>query len=115
MNDQYGATGQPTNFVGRARVRIVQLVRAVPDPLAHLVDSRWPNSAVVLVLAALIWNGAKVLGSAWEDVRQVFDKILAMLGNRDQPAAEPDPSLHEPAEPGAVRRTGRCARRCWVR
>ncbi|MFO1109440.1 MAG: HAMP domain-containing sensor histidine kinase [Bradyrhizobium sp.] len=39
------------------------------------------NSAVVLVLAALIWNGAKVLGSAWDDVRQVreSDKILAML------------------------------------
>jgi signal transduction histidine kinase len=33
------------------------------------------------VLAALIWNGAQVLGSAWEDVRQVreSDKILARL------------------------------------
>ncbi|HTO62753.1 MAG TPA: HAMP domain-containing sensor histidine kinase [Bradyrhizobium sp.] len=39
------------------------------------------NSAVVIVLAALIWNGAQVLGSAWEDVRQVreSDKILARL------------------------------------
>ena len=39
------------------------------------------NSAVVVVLAALIWNGAKVLGSAWDDVRQVreSDKILALL------------------------------------
>ncbi len=37
------------------------------------------NSAVVVVLAILIWNGAKVLGSAWDDVRQVreSDKILA--------------------------------------
>ena len=34
-----------------------------------------------MVLAALIWNGAKVLGSAWDDVRQVreSDKILALL------------------------------------
>ena len=35
----------------------------------------------MVVLAALIWNGAKVLGSAWDDVRQVreSDKILALL------------------------------------
>ncbi|HEY0908666.1 MAG TPA: HAMP domain-containing protein, partial [Bradyrhizobium sp.] len=39
------------------------------------------NSAVVIVLAAMIWNGAQVLGSAWDDVRQVreSDKILALL------------------------------------
>ncbi|MGZ3351165.1 MAG: histidine kinase, partial [Xanthobacteraceae bacterium] len=39
------------------------------------------NSAVVVVLAAMIWNGAQVLGSAWDDVRQVrqSDKILAVL------------------------------------
>ncbi|WP_246432772.1 sensor histidine kinase [Rhodopseudomonas rhenobacensis] len=39
------------------------------------------NSAVVLVLAGLIWSGSQVLGSAWEDVRQVreSDKILALL------------------------------------
>jgi len=39
------------------------------------------NSAVVVVLVALIWNGVRVLGSAWEDVRQVreSDKILARL------------------------------------
>ena len=39
------------------------------------------NSAVVVVLAALIWNGSKVLGTAWDDVRQVreSDKILALL------------------------------------
>ena len=36
---------------------------------------------MVLILAVLIWNGAKVLGSAWDDVRQVreSDKILAVL------------------------------------
>ncbi|HEX5233505.1 MAG TPA: ATP-binding protein [Bradyrhizobium sp.] len=39
------------------------------------------NSAVVVVLAAMIWNGAAVLGSAWGDVRQVreSDRILALL------------------------------------
>jgi signal transduction histidine kinase len=36
---------------------------------------------VVVVLVALIWNGVQVLGSAWEDVRQVreSDRILAIL------------------------------------
>ncbi|WP_159005930.1 HAMP domain-containing sensor histidine kinase [Bradyrhizobium sp. S69] len=39
------------------------------------------NSAVVLVLAAMIWNGAQVLRSAWDDVRQVrqSDQVLALL------------------------------------
>ncbi|WP_257169601.1 HAMP domain-containing sensor histidine kinase [Bradyrhizobium sp. SRS-191] len=33
------------------------------------------------MLAALIWNGAQVLGTAWDDVRQVreSDKVLALL------------------------------------
>ncbi|HYW62397.1 MAG TPA: ATP-binding protein [Bradyrhizobium sp.] len=39
------------------------------------------NSLVVVVLAGMIWSGAQILGSAWEDVRQVreSDKILALL------------------------------------
>ena len=59
---------------------IVQLVRAVPIRW-RILSIAALNSAVVLVLAALIWNGAKVLGSAWDDVRQVreSDKILALL------------------------------------
>ncbi|WP_156042150.1 ATP-binding protein [Bradyrhizobium sp. URHD0069] len=34
-----------------------------------------------MVLAVMIWNGAQVLGSAWDDVRQVrkSDRILALL------------------------------------
>src|SRR3954463_9533277 len=68
------------SFAARARVRIVQLVRAVPIRW-RILSIALLNSAVVLVLAALIWNGAKVLGSAWDDVRQVreSDKILALL------------------------------------
>ncbi len=71
---------KPANFVARTRVRVVQLVRAVPIRW-RILSIALLNSAVVLVLAALIWNGAKVLGSAWDDVRQVreSDKILAML------------------------------------
>src|SRR5947199_9591479 len=71
---------RPANFAARARTRAVQLVRAVPIRW-RILSIALLNSAVVLVLAALIWNGAKVLGSAWDDVRQVreSDKILAML------------------------------------
>ena len=67
-------------FVARARIHIVQLVRAVPIRW-RILSIALLNSAVVLVLAALIWNGSKVLGSAWDDVRQVreSDKILALL------------------------------------
>jgi signal transduction histidine kinase len=56
------------------------MVRAVPIRWRILAIAAL-NSAVVVVLVALIWNGAKVLGSAWDDVRQVrnSDKILALL------------------------------------
>ncbi|HEV7634100.1 MAG TPA: ATP-binding protein [Bradyrhizobium sp.] len=56
------------------------MVRAIPIRW-RILSIAALNSAVVVVLAALIWNGAQVLGSAWEDVRQVreSDKILALL------------------------------------
>src|SRR6185312_11365133 len=56
------------------------VLRAVPIRW-RILSIALLNSAVVLVLAALIWNGSKVLGSAWDDVRQVreSDKILALL------------------------------------
>jgi signal transduction histidine kinase len=64
----------------QVRTRIVGLLRAVPIRW-RILSIAALNSAVVVVLAVLIWNGAKVLGSAWEDVRQVreSDKILALL------------------------------------
>jgi hypothetical protein len=38
-------------------------------------------AAVVVILAALIWNGANVLSRAWDDVRRVreSDKLLVLL------------------------------------
>ena len=64
----------------RGRALIVGLLRAVPIRW-RILSIAALNSAVVLVLAVLIWNGSKVLGSAWDDVRQVreSDKILALL------------------------------------
>lgn len=63
-----------------SRARVVRLLRAVPIRW-RILSIAALNSAVVIVLAGLIWNGATVLGSAWEDVRQVreSDKILALL------------------------------------
>src|SRR5437763_15706090 len=71
---------RPAGLAARGRFRIVQLLRAVPIRW-RILSIAALNSAVVVVLAALIWNGAQVLGSAWEDGRQVreSDKILARL------------------------------------
>ncbi len=70
----------PAGLAARGRSRIVGLVRAVPIRW-RILSIAALNSAVVMVLAAMIWNGAQVLGSAWDDVRQVreSDKILALL------------------------------------
>ena len=77
---QYSAAERPASLAARSRVRVVQWLRAVPIRW-RILSIAALNSAVVVVLAVLIWNGSKVLGSAWDDVRQVreSDKILALL------------------------------------
>lgn len=62
------------------RLNVVQLVRALPIRW-RILSIAGLNSAVVLMLAWLIWDGAKVLNSAWDDVRQVrqSDRVLALL------------------------------------
>jgi signal transduction histidine kinase len=74
------AAERPASLAARGRVLIVGLLRAVPIRW-RILSIAALNSAVVVVLAVMIWNGAKVLGSAWDDVRQVreSDKILALL------------------------------------
>jgi signal transduction histidine kinase len=74
------ALERPASLAARGRARIVGLLRAVPIRW-RILSIAALNSAVVAVLAAMIWNGAQVLGSAWDDVRQVreSDKILALL------------------------------------
>ena len=58
------------------------------DVLIRAFPIRWRifsiaalNTAVAVILAALIWNGAKSLSAAWTDVRQVrdSDRLLALL------------------------------------
>ncbi len=74
------AKERPAGLAGLARSRLVGLLRAVPIRW-RILSIAALNSAVVVVLAAMIWNGAEVLGSAWDDVRQVreSDRILALL------------------------------------
>ena len=74
------AAEQPASLAARSHSQIVALVRAVPIRW-RILSIAALNSAVVVVLVALIWNGVQVLGSAWEDVRQVreSDKTLARL------------------------------------
>ena len=78
--DQHEITELPASLTARGHSRLVALVRAVPIRW-RILSIAALNSAVVVVLVALIWNGVQVLGSAWDDVRQVreSDKILATL------------------------------------
>ena len=75
-----GVADGPRDLAARGHLHIVALVRAVPIRW-RILSIAALNSAVVVVLVALIWNGVQVLGSAWHDVRQVrqSDKILARL------------------------------------
>ena len=61
-------------------MRIIGLLRAVPIRW-RILSIAALNSAVVVVLAGLIWSGSQVLRTAWDDVRQVrqSDEILALL------------------------------------
>jgi len=79
---QDSAAERPASLAGRGGGRIVGLLRGVPIRW-RILSIAALNSAVVVVLVAMIWNGAAVLGSAWDDVRQVrdSDKILALLEN----------------------------------
>jgi signal transduction histidine kinase len=73
-------TERQASLATKARARIVGVLRAVPIRW-RVLSIALLNSAVVAVLAVLIWNGSKVLNSAWNDVRQVreSDQILARL------------------------------------
>ncbi len=74
------AAEQQDSLAAKGRSGIVGLVRAIPIRW-RILSIAALNSAVVVALALLIWSGAKTLGSAWDDVRQVreSDKILAVL------------------------------------
>lgn len=64
----------------RWRYGVERIARALPIRWRILTLAAL-NIGVVLILAALIWNGAKDLNSAWAEVRQVrdSDRLLALL------------------------------------
>jgi signal transduction histidine kinase len=80
MSQRDDTAERPASLAARGRVRLVGLLRAVPIRW-RILSIAAINSAVVVALVAMIWNGSQVLGSAWDDVRQVreSDKILALL------------------------------------
>jgi signal transduction histidine kinase len=64
----------------RPRLGIARLVRAMP--ISWRVGSfAVINTVVVVVLAGMIWNGARTLGNAWEEVRRLreSDMLLTLL------------------------------------
>jgi signal transduction histidine kinase len=77
---QDDTTERRASLAARSRVGVVDLARSVPIRW-RILSIAALNSLVVLVLAGMIWSGSQVLGSAWDDVRQVreSDKILALL------------------------------------
>jgi signal transduction histidine kinase len=66
---------------GASRLGVERLVRALPIRW-RIVSIAVLNSVVVVILAGLIWSGAKVLSTAWDEVRRVreSDTLLALLG-----------------------------------
>src|SRR5258705_214464 len=98
MSQQHVAAEPPAGLVARGRSPIVGLVRAVPI--------RWPilsiaalNSAVVLVLPAIIWYRPQGIRSARDDVLTVrgCDEVPALLVRCNAPEALP--ALPRPPHP----------------
>ena len=87
-------TERPASLAARSRVGVVDLARSVPIRW-RILSIAALNSLVVLVLAGMIWSGSQVLGSAWDDVRQVREvgQDPGAAGERNRPPAEPDPPV----------------------
>jgi signal transduction histidine kinase len=79
--DQQSAFVPDDDTTGASRVGVERLVRALPIRW-RIVSIAVLNGLVVIVLAGLIWSGAKVLSTAWDEVRRVreSDALLALLG-----------------------------------
>jgi len=80
MVSQDGAVERTGSLLAGIRSRVVGLVRAVPIRW-RILSIAALNSAVVVILAIMIWDGVQVLNSAWNDVRRIreSDHILARL------------------------------------
>jgi len=79
--DQPPASAPDREPAGASRLGVERLVRALPIRW-RIVSIAVLNGLVVIILAGLIWSGAKVLSAAWDEVRRVreSDALLALLG-----------------------------------
>ena len=116
MPRQDEAAERPAGFAARGRFRLVGLVRAVPIRW-RILSIAGLNSAVVVVLVAMIWNGVQVLGSARDDVRQVreSDKILALLESETGRLQNLIHRYINQPSPEFFAEICCCAKRCWAR
>ena len=106
MVRQDEAVERTGSLLARARSQVVGLVRAVPIRW-RILSIAALNSAVVVVLAVMIWDGGmQVPGLGLErcPADQGVRSHPGAARKPDQPAAEPDPPLHQPAESGILRR-----------
>ena len=73
------AASRPSALRERRR-RLEQRIRALPIRW-RIVAIAGLNTAVVLLLTALIWDGARGLTTAWNDLRQArqSDRLLVSL------------------------------------
>ena len=79
--DQQPAIVMDDGPAGTSRLGVERLVRALPIRW-RIVSIAVLNGFVVVILAGLIWSGAKVLNGAWDELRGVreSDTLLALLG-----------------------------------
>ncbi len=79
--DHQSALVSDAGPTGASGLGVERLVRALPIRW-RIVSIAVLNSIVVIILAGLIWSGAKVLSTAWDEVRRVreSDTLLALLG-----------------------------------
>jgi signal transduction histidine kinase len=79
--DHQSAFASDAEPAGASGLGVERLVRALPIRW-RIVSIAALNGIVVIILAGLIWSGAKVLSTAWDEVRRVreSDTLLALLG-----------------------------------
>lgn len=84
LDDRFSGTAEPALPGALAetggRLHLERLVRTVPISW-RVLSIAVVNSAVVVILAGLIWNGGNALSRAWDDVRQVRESeaLLVLL------------------------------------
>ncbi len=81
MLDRQKPLGGVLDRAGDPGDGIERLVRSVPIRW-RVLSLTVLNCAVVIILAALLWSGARILNNAWAEVRLVrqSDTLLALLG-----------------------------------